>query len=155
VKEFISIVYAKPEYVDTLDKSTPISEHVNVDFELYGCPVNKYQLLEVLTSFLHNKRPNIHSYSVCLECKRAGNVCVMVAKGEMCMGPVTNAGCNALCPSYNRGCYSCFGPKEEPNTSSLKNVFKKLGMDEDSIIRLFRNFNAYAKPFKEVDYDKE
>ncbi|MEM4284707.1 MAG: hypothetical protein QXS98_04830 [Candidatus Nitrosocaldus sp.] len=150
VKEFTSIVYARPEYISTLERSTPISEHVKVDLELYGCPVNKYHLLEVISSLLNGKRPNISSYSVCMECKREGNVCVMVAYGMPCMGPVTRAGCNAICPSYKRGCYSCFGPSESANIRALSKRFKDLGVDDGSIVRMFRMFNAYAQQFRDV-----
>ena len=109
----------RPQYLSTLATSTPISAHVPVDFELHGCPIDKRQLVEVITAFLHGRRPGIPSTSVCTECKRRGTVCVMVAHGTPCLGPVTHAGCGALCPSYNRGCYGCFGPKETPNTVSL------------------------------------
>jgi coenzyme F420-reducing hydrogenase gamma subunit len=119
VNDFLSVVYASPEYVSTLETSTPISAHVPVDFELNGCPINKRQLLEVISAFLHGRRPNISSESVCMECKRRGTVCVMVAHGTPCLGPVTHAGCGAICPAYDRGCYGCFGPKETPNTVSL------------------------------------
>ena len=116
VDEFVSTVYATPAYVSTLATSTPISAHVPVDFELHGCPIDKRQLLEVLTASLHGRKPNIPSTSVCTECKARGNVCITVAHGTPCLGPVTHAGCGALCPSYNRGCYGCFGPMESPNT---------------------------------------
>ncbi|MDX1541133.1 MAG: oxidoreductase, partial [Geminicoccaceae bacterium] len=102
VKEFIDVVYARPDYIDTLATSTPIRDHVPVDFELRGCPIDKRQLLEVISAFLHGRKPNIPSNSVCVECKQKGNVCVMVAHGTPCLGPVTHAGCGALCPSYNR-----------------------------------------------------
>ncbi|HVR14409.1 MAG TPA: hypothetical protein VMS41_11535, partial [Gaiellaceae bacterium] len=105
VENFLSVVYASPEYVSTLETSTPISAHVNVDFELHGCPIDKRQLLEVISAFLAGRRPQISSASVCTECKRRGTVCVMVAHGTPCLGPVTHAGCGAICPSYNRGCY--------------------------------------------------
>jgi sulfhydrogenase subunit delta len=147
VKDFISIVYASPEYIETLDRSTPISSHVKVDFELHGCPINRTQLLEVIGAYLQGRKPNIPSHSVCIECKLQGNVCVMVAHGTPCLGPVTHAGCGSLCPSYLRGCYSCFGPKETPNTVSLSAWLGKLGMDEDTIQRSFRNYNAGAEPF--------
>src|SRR5690348_7378771 len=138
VKEFLSIVYASPQYIETLKKSTPISDHVPVDFELHGCPINKAQLLEVINAFLQKRKPNIPSYSVCVECKRRGNVCVMVAHGTPCLGPVTHAGCGALCPSYHRGCYGCFGPMETPNTGSLGNWFDGHGSDEQDIVRMYR-----------------
>lgn len=148
VKEFISIVYARPEYINTLDKSTPIAEHVKVDFELHGCPINKYHLVEVINAFLNGRKPNIPSYSVCVECKRRGTVCVMTAHGTPCLGPVTQAGCGAICPAYHRGCYGCFGPKETPNTASLSAWWRKLGVTDQNLVRAFRGFNAYAEPFR-------
>ncbi|HQR40276.1 MAG TPA: oxidoreductase, partial [Blastocatellia bacterium] len=110
VQEFTRIVYAHPDYISTLETSTPIAAHVPVDFELRGCPVSKVQLLELLAALLQGRRPNIREHSVCLECKRRGIVCVMVAHGTPCLGPVTHDGCGALCPSFDRGCYGCFGP---------------------------------------------
>src|SRR5690606_35008386 len=112
--EFMRAVYAQPQYTETLATSTPISAHVPVDFELRGCPINKYQLLDVITAFLGNRRPHVPVHSVCLECKRRGTVCVMVARGVACLGPVTHDGCGAICPSYDRGCYGCYGPSKQP-----------------------------------------
>lgn len=148
VKEFISLVYATPAYIQTLGKSTPIADHVFVDFELRGCPINKAQLLELLSALLCGRKPNIPTYSVCIECKRNGTVCLMVAKGVPCLGPVTQAGCGALCPTYNRGCYGCFGPKETPNTTALATVWPTLGVNRPDLTRAFRSFNAYAEPFR-------
>ena len=149
VEEFTSIVYAHPEYIETLNKSTPIADHVFVDFELRGCPINKSQLIEVISAFLFGRKPNVPTYSLCMECKLKGNICVMVAHGTPCLGPVTQAGCGALCPSYNRGCYSCFGPKETPNTASLADWWhEQLGVPRDDLVRAFRGFNAYAEPFR-------
>jgi coenzyme F420-reducing hydrogenase gamma subunit len=144
VDEFVAAVYASPGYISTLATSTPIAEHVHVDFELHGCPINKVQLLEVVTAFLHGRRPSIPSTSVCTECKRRGVVCVTVAHGTPCLGPVTHAGCGALCPAYDRGCYGCFGPMETPNTPSLTRQLRVLGMDERSIDRVFSTFNVSA-----------
>ena len=144
VNDFTSIVYASPQYISTLATSTPISAHVPVDFELNGCPINKGQLLEVITAFLHGRRPNVPTVSVCSECKARGNVCVMVAHGTPCLGPVTHAGCGAICPSYNRGCYGCFGPMETPNTVSLTRQLQVLGMGDRAVERVFRTFNVEA-----------
>ena len=149
VKEFTSLVYARPDYIDTLAHSTPIADHVPVDFQLQGCPINKRQLLEVITAFLAGRKPGISSESTCMECKRKGNVCVMVAHGTPCLGPVTHAGCWALCPSYNRGCYGCYGPKETPNTASLSGQLTALGMDGRTLQRIYRTFNSNAEAFKE------
>jgi sulfhydrogenase subunit delta len=148
VKDFIQIVYATPEYISTLDRSLPISSFVNVDFELRGCPINKNQLVEVINAFLNHRKPNVSSHSVCIECKLKGNVCVMVAHGTPCLGPVTHAGCGALCPSFNRGCYGCYGPMDSTNTSSLSSRFKELGETKYEIMLAFRGFNAYAEPFR-------
>jgi len=148
VREFVSIVYASPEYIETLNKSTPISDHIPVDFQLRGCPINKYQLVELIGALLAGRKPNISSSSVCMECKRHGTVCVMVASGIPCLGPVTHAGCGAICPAYNRGCYGCFGPQETPNTGSLGTWWQKLGVPEGDIMRAFRGFNAFAEPFR-------
>jgi len=148
VEEYTSIVYASPEFIETLNRSTPIADHVRVDFELRGCPVNKYQLVEVLNAFLRGRKPNVSPHSVCTECKRRGTVCIMVAQGIPCLGPVTHAGCGAICPAYNRGCYGCFGPKETPNTESLSAWLSKLGVTEIELLRAFRSFNASAEPFR-------
>jgi len=121
---------------------------VAVDLELRGCPINKYQLVEVISALLNDRKPNLGTHSVCQECKMKGNVCVMVARGIPCLGPVTQVGCGAICPSYNRGCFGCFGPTETPNTGSLANWFGQLQMSPDDIIRTFRGFNAYADPFR-------
>lgn len=146
VNDFISAVYASPEYIDTLATSTPISAHVPVDFELRGCPINKYQLVEVISAFLAGRKPAIASNSVCIECKQRGTVCVMV-QGTPCLGPVTHAGCGAICPSYRRGCYGCYGPMETPNTGSLAREWKRHGARAQDISRAFRTFNAAAEPF--------
>ena len=155
VKDFVSMVYANPEYIETLNKSTPISDHVAVDFELRGCPINKYQLVELISALLNNRKPNIPTYSTCIECKRKGIVCVMVAKGIPCLGPVTQAGCGALCPSYHRGCFGCFGPKETPNAASLGKIWEQLKETDEDIMRAFRSFNAYAEPFRKASESYE
>ncbi len=149
VKEYTSVVYARPEYIRTLATSTPIADHVPVDFELRGCPINKRQLLEVISAFLTGRRPSTPPHSVCVECKLKDNVCVMVAHGTPCLGPVTHAGCGALCPSYNRGCYGCYGPMETPNTHSLSQQLSGLGMGKQTLQRVYRNFNVTAAPFRE------
>ena len=149
VKEFIAIVYATPQYIETLSQSTPISDHVRVDFELRGCPINKHQLVEVISAFLHGRRPNTPAHSVCVECKLRGTVCVMVAHGTPCLGPVTHAGCGAICPAYARGCYGCFGPMESPNTAALSVRWGELGAGSGTITRAFRSFNAFAEPFRQ------
>ena len=148
VDDFISLVYAEPGYISTLEDSTAISANVPVDFELQGCPVDRHQLFEVISAFLNRRRPAIARHSVCVECKRAGNVCVMVAHGTPCLGPVTQAGCGALCPSCDRGCYGCFGPMESPNAPALSRRLADLGVEDTDIVRVYRTFHADREPFK-------
>ncbi len=148
VEEFISVVYANPSFISTLETSTEIAAHVPVDFELRGCPIDGGQLLEVIGAFLHGRRPAVSGQSVCVECKAAGNVCVMVAHGTPCLGPVTHAGCGALCPRYQRGCYGCFGPMESAAPGALAPTLAGLGMDDADIGRLLRTFNGWAEPFR-------
>jgi coenzyme F420-reducing hydrogenase gamma subunit len=148
VKDFISIVYATPDYIEVLGKSTPISDHVQVDFQVWGCPVSKQQLIETLSAFLNGRKPNTPPHSVCMTCKMRGIVCVMVAHATPCLGPVTRDGCGAICPSYNRGCYGCFGPKETPNTRSWSSWWSRHGLKDQDLVRAFRGFNAYAEAFR-------
>lgn len=147
--EFVRAVYARPDYIHTLAKATPISAAVKVDFELRGCPINKRQLVEVVTAFLHGRKPAISAESVCVECKRKGNVCVIVAQGAPCLGPVTHAGCDALCPSYNRGCFGCYGPSEAPNPAAMSAVWRGLGQDPASLLRAWRGINNSAPAFRD------
>ena len=148
VAEFRSVVYAHPEYVETLADSTPIADHVKVDFELRGCPIDKGQLLEVLAASIQGRKPRVRAHSVCVECKRRGTVCVTVANGTPCLGPVTQAGCGALCPTFARGCYGCFGPQDTPNTASIADRLSILGMSEPEVLRVFRTFNANSEAFR-------
>ena len=150
VREFTSVVYARPEYISTLATSTPIAAHVDVDFELHGCPIDRRQLLEVITALLVGRKPNIPAHSVCFECKQRGNVCVVVAHGTPCLGPVTHAGCGALCPAHHRGCYGCFGPMETPNAAAQVGLLRAAGLDEADVQRAFRTFNAGAPAFIEL-----
>src|SRR5512140_130557 len=148
VRDYAKAVYASPQFLEVLGKSTPIRDHVFVDFELRGCPISKPQLLEVVGAFLAGRKPVTPASSVCLECKRRGIPCVMVAKGIPCLGPVTQAGCGALCPAYARGCFACFGPMESPNTASLAALWGDLGVAPAGLVRAFRSFNASAEAFR-------
>jgi coenzyme F420-reducing hydrogenase gamma subunit len=150
VDEFVSIVYANPDYIETLATSTPVADHVEVDLELRGCPISKAQLLETVDALLHERRPNLPTHSVCVECKLQGTACIMVSQGAPCLGPVTRAGCGAICPAYNRGCYGCFGPVANANVGSLASWWRGLGVADADIVRSLRTFNAYAPEFKEA-----
>jgi len=144
IEDFISIVYAHPRYISTLSTSTPIAAHVDVDFELRGCPIDRGQLVEVIAAYLTGRPPRIASTSVCSECKARGVACVMVADAMPCLGPVTHAGCGALCPSFRRGCYGCFGPAETADTAALDRQLARLGLDERDRERLWRGFSGWS-----------
>lgn len=150
VSEFVSVVYANPSFISTLDASTPIAAHVPVDLELRGCPIDKRQLLEVISALLAGRRPAVPTYSVCIECKAAGNVCVAVASGTPCLGPATQAGCGALCPGYHRGCYGCFGPSEAPNIEALTRMLRDDGVQGADLVRIYRSFNAGSPAFADA-----
>ncbi len=151
VDDYIRCVYAKPEYISTLETASPIASHVFVDFELRGCPINQYQLLELISALLTGRKPNIPTHSVCIECKRRGLSCVLVSQGKPCLGPITQVGCGALCPACDRACYGCFGPMEQPNITSLGRWFTdQLGQSDRDMKRMLRLFNGYLEPFKQA-----
>ncbi len=149
VERLVGRVYARPEYIETLATSTPLQDHVPVDFELRGCPINKYQLLELLNALLNGRRPNIPGHSQCVECKLSGTVCVLVAGGTGCLGPVTQAGCGNVCPACERGCFGCFGPKETPNPAALSARLRALGMSDKEVGHFYRLYTANAPAFRE------
>ncbi len=146
--EYLRAVYARPDYISTLKTSTAIADHVKVDFELRGCPINHHQLVEVLQSLIAGRRPRTPVHSVCLDCKRRGTVCITVARGTPCLGPITQAGCGAICPAYDRGCYGCYGPAAQPNPPSLSNWLIQAGRPPQQLVPLMRNFNGYAPEFR-------
>jgi len=150
IEQYRRVVYPSPEFISTLSTSTPISEHVRVDFEVWGCPVDKNQLLAVVRSLLSKARPVLPEYSVCMECKRRGNVCVVVARGEPCLGPVTRTGCGALCPSFNRGCYGCFGPANDQNMKSFAQLLANQGLTGEDAVRRLRGINGNVSPWRET-----
>jgi coenzyme F420-reducing hydrogenase gamma subunit len=151
--EYAKMVYGHPEYLHYLKTATPIAEHILVDMELWGCPVNKAQVLEVIVALLNNRRPNLPSHSVCLECKRRGTTCVIVDKSIPCIGPATQAGCGAICPAMGRGCYGCFGPARDVNTSAMTTMLLKTERRPGETVRLFRGISGYAPVFHTIADD--
>lgn len=149
------VVYAHPEFTSSLDTSTAVGDHVKVDLELHGCPIDRDQLLEVITATLAGRRPALPRHSVCQECKGRETVCVLVAGGRPCLGPVTRSGCGALCPAVGRGCYGCFGPVDDANTTSLAKRIRADGMSAAALTRLFRTFNADAGSFRSESQSQE
>jgi sulfhydrogenase subunit delta len=149
-EDFLRCVYARPEYISTLATSTAIADHIKVDFELRGCPIDRGQLLHVIGSLVHGQKPRLPGHSVCLDCKLRGTVCVEVARGIPCLGPVTHAGCGAICPAYDRGCYGCFGPSVQPNCGSLVDQYLSSGASAGALLPILRNFNAAANEFRDA-----
>lgn len=146
LEEFKRTVYPNPEYIESLKKSLPVSEVTNVDLELRGCPINVEQVVQLLAGLVYRKVPRVPNYSVCLECKRKGLACIMVSKGIPCLGPVTSAGCGAICPSMGRGCYGCFGPSQDFNMYSLAKKLREMGIiDVDGMLR---SYNSYSEPIR-------
>lgn len=150
IEEWVHAVYPTPEFIRTLATSTAIADHVHVDFALPGCPINYHQLVDVLVALAEGRQPRIPAHSVCLDCKHRGTVCQIVARGIPCLGPVTQSGCGAICPAYDRGCYGCFGPSRPANTTSLMDRFQRLGSSPDQLVPLLRNFNAAAPAFQQA-----
>ncbi len=148
--DFANVVYAHPDYLHFLKTATPIAEHVTVDLELWGCPVNKAQVIEVIVALLNNRKPNLPPYAVCMECKRRGTICVLVDQGIPCLGPATQAGCGALCPAIKRGCYGCFGPYREGNPKSLSMTLQSIERYPGETARLFRGISGYAPSFRKT-----
>lgn len=142
VTEFTSVVYANPEYIDTLATSTAASAHVTVDYELRGCPIDRRQLVDTLAALLIGRKPRLPAATVCTECKRSGVTCIAVAEGIPCLGPVTHAGCGALCPRHHRGCYGCFGPTATPNVPALIPLLRRDGLSGGDVDRVFATFNV-------------
>lgn len=148
VDEYTRSIYANPAYIHALAKSTPIAAHVTVDFAINGCPISREQLLEVLTAVLIGRAPQLPANCVCLECKRNGIVCVLVSKGVVCLGPVTHAGCGAVCPSFNRGCFACYGPMESSHPDSLCKNLASRGVPRSEILHLLNGFTGWAEEFR-------
>jgi coenzyme F420-reducing hydrogenase gamma subunit len=136
--------------VQALDQSTPIAAHVPVDVELPGCPIDRHQLLDTITALLVGRRPAIPTATVCQECKLRGTACLVVTRGTACLGPVTRAGCGALCPAFGRGCFGCFGPTDAPNTAAMVAALRSLGMPAAEAVRVFRTFNAANPRFQQA-----
>ena len=140
-------IYARPEFIQTLDSADPVSDHIKVDFEIWGCPVNGRQVLAAVRQLLFGVSPLDSRDKVCMECKRQNTVCVVVTQGRPCLGPVTRTGCEALCPRFGRDCYGCFGPAENSNTDAMSSRLEGLGLPPDDIARRYLFINSNAPTF--------
>ena len=150
VADWTRAIYAQPQFIETLSQSTPIREHIQVDFELWGCPVNTQQVMAAIRDLLSGVAPKDEVNKVCQECKRRNYICVMVSQGLPCLGPVTRTGCGALCPSLGRECYGCYGPAENANTAALAILFKSLDLSAEDIVRRFHSINSTAVAFSHI-----
>jgi coenzyme F420-reducing hydrogenase gamma subunit len=150
VEEYAAAVYASPQYLSTLPDSTPIRDHVTVDYELRGCPVDRGQLLEVITAYLSGREPNIPDRSLCYDCKARGTVCVTVAYGTPCLGPITHAGCGALCPAFGRGCFGCFGATRQARVDAMARLLLADDAEPDALLRMLSSSNPADPTFRAV-----
>jgi sulfhydrogenase subunit delta len=103
------------------DRALPISAAIRVDHVAHGCPVNKDEVLQILSHLLHGKRPVIPGFPVCVECKRRETIC-RYDEGDHCLGQVARAGCGAPCPASRIPCEACRGFVDEPNEAALTRV---------------------------------
>ncbi len=143
-------VYPNPAWIETLATSTPIADHVHVDDEIPGCPVDKGQVLRVVLRALLGASADLPGASVCLECKRAGIACVAVTRGIACMGPITRAGCGAICPALGRDCYACFGPSADPNAAAWARQLEASGVPRREVVQRLRHVNGWRRKFREL-----
>jgi len=141
-------VYGPAGKVFDVIRAQPLSSFVKVDLAISGCPIEKEQLLQAVASLLHGDLPRLPGYAVCTECKMAEYPCLLVEKGQLCLGPITVAGCKARCPSYGQPCIGCRGPVEEANVSSEVKVLKEQGFTRVDIQNRLRTFAAPADSLK-------
>jgi coenzyme F420-reducing hydrogenase gamma subunit len=147
MEEALRIVYGKDaKYYDTIP-ARPLNAVVPVDFYVRGCPPTTTELLKVIKALLLGKKPDIPGYPVCVECKMANNVCVF-ERGMTCLGPVTRAGCGAICVTSGRHCWGCRGLVDEPNIDSEKDILQKYGLTVDQMIEKFKIYDTYAEVAK-------
>lgn len=130
----------KSERFDTLP-TRAIDEIIPVDYYLHGCPISKKEFLHLTTSLLLGKRPDIPNHPVCVECKMAGNICVF-EKGMTCVGPITRAGCEAICVTYGAICWGCRGLVDNPNADAHAETLKRYGLTVESVMRKFSLYGA-------------
>lgn len=147
MEEALEIVYGEDaKHYDTIP-ARPIDAVVPVDFYVRGCPINTAEFLKVIKALLLGKKPEIPNYSVCVECKMAGNICVF-EKGITCLGPVIRAGCDAICVTSGRHCWGCRGLVDDPNIDSEKDILEKYGLTVEQVVEKFKIYNTYAEVAK-------
>ncbi len=145
LKEVEEEIYENPAVIKSI-KATGIADHVKVDYFMRGCPVVKEEIVGVVKELLSGRVPREKEYAVCVECREKGNICLL-QQGKPCMGPITYAGCNALCPSNSIACYGCRGPLEDANVDMQVKLFAKMGIRMEDITRFFRMFAGSSRIF--------
>lgn len=128
--------------------AVPLSAHVQVDFAIHGCPVDEDEVVRVVEDLLVGKKPSYRGYSVCFDCKMAGNPCRITDENKPCMGPITQGGCKAICISGGSPCYGCFGIREEANILALIKILEKI-TDKQEIERYLTMFHNRTKEINE------
>lgn len=131
--------YESTKHLESV-KPSPISDHVKVDFFIPGCPPNSDEIVKYIKDLLLGKKLVENKKPVCFECNLKENYCLLYQDKE-CMGPLTRAGCDALCPTVNKECTGCRGPLDDCNIKEIKKIFKDKGLDADVIIN---KLNKYA-----------
>lgn len=122
-------------------KGTAISQHIQVDFSIPGCPIEKSQLLNALSALLHGDLPLELPYPVCLECTIRENNCLL-QRGEICCGSLTAGGCGARCPSHGVACMGCRGSALDPNYQSAQQILAKYGYTPEDILQRLALFSG-------------
>jgi sulfhydrogenase subunit delta len=146
-RESAEKVYDNPSVIHSV-KAYGIDEYVKVDAYLKGCPINKDELVEFIKGACLDIKPYLRPHSVCVECRLKENPCLFITKGKVCLGPVTSAGCNALCPTLNRPCEGCRGPANDPNVPSLARTMAEYGLTQEEVQRKFRKYAGETQDFK-------
>lgn len=135
----------KPVGIDAV----PLSAYVKVDFFIHGCPVNPNEVVRIIEELLSGKKPSYRGYSVCFECKLAGNPCRIAVFNKPCLGPIGQGGCGAICVSGGSPCYACFGLREDANIPALIKILENL-TDKNEIERYFTMFYRHVPELQET-----
>ena len=140
-------VYGDKFYNYEAYPARPIKAVVPVDLEIHGCPINRNEFVMVFKALLMGKKPEIPNYPVCVECKKAENICVF-EMGMTCMGPVTRAGCGACCVGEGSFCWGCRGLVDNPNADSEREVLARYGLSVGDILKKFRLYTGFSEVSK-------
>ena len=122
----------------------PLSRFVRVDMQIAGCPPERSEYLRLLGSLARGGLPALPEYAVCMECRQRENLCLLIEARQPCLGPVTRAGCNALCPSFGVICEGCRGPVAEANRAEESRLLLELGLSEREVRARMQRFSGVA-----------